>query len=122
MRIFKPAAVAIAVLAVFAAVVDGQERNVTVSGDVTDASGAHVSAAELTVNLKQCKCSDCDNPERCDCCPPQFSLRSDEIGHYSFKVPHGKYAVDAKAGSRTAHVEVDLDEGTTKTLNIQLAD
>jgi len=98
------------------------ENTIKLFGNVTDANGASVSGAELTVKIKKCKCSDCDQPARCDCCPPQFTTTSTDEGHYSFSVPHGIYLIDAKAGGREAHIEVDLNEGSEKQQDIRLVE
>lgn len=102
-------------------VASAQEGNITVSGNVTDAAGAYVSGAVITVNIKQCKCADCKNPVRCDCCPNQLRVQSNEEGHYSFTVFHGVYHVDANARGQRAEFTLDLNEGSTKNFDIRLS-
>lgn len=120
MPLLKSLILAISALATLAALAHAQEGTITVSGNVSDASGAYVSAAEIKVTLKKCKCSDCKDPEKCDCCPNQLTAQTDEVGHFSFSVPHGTYLVDAKAGSREAHLVLDLNEGSAVTRDIRI--
>jgi hypothetical protein len=120
MRALRCVALGISVLLALVAIADDQEKRITVSGSVTDPSGAFVPAAELKVSVKQCKCSDCDHPIQCDCCPDQITVHTNQGGQYSFSVPHGTYRLDVKAGSREAHIEVDLNSGNTKTQDIRV--
>jgi hypothetical protein len=94
------------------------ERKITVSGTVRDRSGALVQGAEIVVKVTNCKCSDCEVD--CKCCPPQLTVTSDESGMYAFSVPHGTYSVQVRAGGRKADLELDLNEGSTKTANISV--
>ena len=93
-------------------------NKITVSGTVSDSSGAVVSNAQIKVQLKKCKCSDCKPPDDCNCCPNQLTADSREDGTFTFSVPHGTYHVEVRAGGRTADLTLDLDEGDTKTANV----
>jgi hypothetical protein len=99
-----------------------QEGGITVSGNVYDKSGAVVPGATLEIKIEKCKCSDCKNPTRCDCCPDQVKKESNAEGHYSFTVPHGTYLVDAYApGLKVERVPLDLREGNALTYDFHLA-
>ena len=96
-----------------------QEGNrITVSGTITDPSGAVVSGATLSLHVLRCKCSDCNPQADCNCCPDQLTGQSNEAGRYSFTVPHGTYHLDVKAGSREAHIDVDLSDGRVQHQDI----
>jgi len=95
-----------------------QENRVKVSGLVVDPSGAAIPAAEIQVNLKECKCSDCPDPMACNCCPPQFTAHSRDDGTFSFSIPHGKYHVVVHTESRRAELDLDLNTGDAKNVTI----
>jgi len=120
MRVLRSFALGVSVLLALISIAGAQEKRITLSGTVTDTVGASVPGAELRVAVKHCKCSDCDHPMRCDCCPDQLTVHTNQAGQYSVSVPHGVYHVDAKAGSREAHLDVDLSSGDTKTQDIRL--
>ena len=120
MRSLRSLILGISGLTVFVAAAHAQEGTITVTGNVTDPSGAYVSAAQVQIKLKQCKCSDCKDPEACDCCPNQLTTQTNEVGHYSFSVPHGIYLLDVRAEQREARLELDLNNGTERTQDIHL--
>jgi hypothetical protein len=120
MRLSRAIVLGIPIILIFVAVVSAQRNTATVSGNVVDATGAVVPNAELRITPKKCKCEDCEHPESCDCCPNQLVVHSNDAGQYSFSVPHGIYRVDAKAGDREAHIEIDLTEDSAKTQNIRV--
>jgi len=93
-------------------------KTISVSGTVKDQSGGVVQNAEIVVKVMNCKCSDCEVD--CKCCPPQLTVSSGESGTYTFSVPHGTYAVRVRAGGRRADLELDLNEGDSKTVNIKV--
>jgi hypothetical protein len=107
------------ILSVAALTANAQNR-ISVSGTVTDASGAVVAGAEVHINVKQCKCEDCENPTTCDCCPNQITVETSGSGTFDFSVPHGTYQIDVSASSGTAHLEVDLNSGDQKNVSIHL--
>jgi Carboxypeptidase regulatory-like domain len=97
-----------------------QEGGITVSGTVFDPSGAVVSGATLEIKIDKCKCSDCKNPTRCDCCPDQERTESDGGGRYSFTVPHGTYHVFAAAHELRGRATLDLNEGRAFSYDFHL--
>jgi hypothetical protein len=112
-------AIALAILVGAAIASAAQTDNkITVSGTIHDPSGAVVSNAQIVVQLKQCKCPDCKPPDDCDCCPNQLTAKSREDGTFTFSVPHGKYHVEVSAGGRKGELNLDLDEGDTKTASV----
>lgn len=94
------------------------ENRVTVSGTIKDASGAVVSGAQIVVKLEKCKCKDCKPPEECKCCPNQIRAASGEDGTFEFSVPHGTYTAEVTAGKFKVTVNLDLNEGNTKNVNV----
>jgi Carboxypeptidase regulatory-like domain len=121
MQRLKRVALGILVFVTLVTVAPAQENNIKVSGTVTDPSGAYVSGAVLKVNLEQCKCSDCKNPIRCDCCPNQeTTYTTNGEGRYSFSVPHGIYHLYARAGNLQAELNLDLNDGSTRIQDIHL--
>jgi hypothetical protein len=120
MSFSRSLALGILVLLVSIASLHAQNNRITVSGEVTDASGGVIAGAEVRVTLSKCKCSECEHPEKCDCCPASIAVRSDGAGHYSFTVPHGMYRIDAKAGDREGHIVVDLDSGSSASQDIHV--
>lgn len=107
-------------LVLFVNMADAQTNKITVSGTVTDPSGAVVAGAQIVLKLEKCKCSDCKLPEKCDCCPSQISASTDGAGHYSFSVPHGTYIAVVSAGDRQRQVEFNLNDGTATTYDVQV--
>jgi hypothetical protein len=97
-----------------------QEGTITVFGNVLDPTGAVVSGAALEIKVNKCKCSDCKNPHRCDCCPDQLKKESNAEGHYSFTVPHGTYQVFVGTRELQAQATLDLTEGSAISYDFHL--
>ena len=84
-------------------------------GDVRDASGAAVSGAQLRVT-PDCQCSSCPDPEKCKCCPDQFTVITGSDGQFSFNVPKGSHHLKVKE----VDVSVSVQEGEDKALQIKV--
>jgi hypothetical protein len=93
----------------------GNENKVVVSGTVRDLNGAAVAGAQILLTLKKCKCIDCPPGDECKCCPNQRTATSNESGGYSLSIAHGTYHVLVSSSGRQAELDLDLNEGTTRT-------
>jgi len=122
MRSAKSVVLGVLIFAALIIVAPAQENTITLSGTVTDPTNAAIPGVEIKIRVEKCKCSDCKNPTRCDCCPDQETQTTNNSGSYSFTLPHGIYRIEATAGSRQAHVDVDLSEGSTKIQNFRVRD
>lgn len=89
-----------------------QEQQVRVFGSVTYKDHAPASNVVIQVS-KQCKCSQCDDPNKCKCCPGQFTVTTTEEGRFDFNVPSGKYYL--RVGGQ--EIEVVLTPGEDKNVN-----
>lgn len=98
-----------------------QEAMITVSGNIVDESGAVIPRAAIDIKIKQCKCSDCKNPQRCDCCPNQERAESNGEGRYTFTVPHGTYYVFVQARELKGEATLDLNEGSSITYDLHVS-
>ena len=106
--------------AIAASQTNNQTNNlITVSGTVTDASGAGVQNAEMVLKSAGCKCSECETPE-CKCCPQQMTVNIQKGGIFTFAVPHGNYVLEVQAGGLKARVNVDLNTGESRTVDVAL--
>jgi hypothetical protein len=106
--------------AIAASQTNNQTNNlITVSGTVTDASGAGVQNAEMVLKSAGCKCSECETPE-CKCCPQQMTVNIQKGGIFTFAVPHGNYVLEVHAGGLKARVNVDLNTGESRTVDVAL--
>jgi hypothetical protein len=56
-----------------------------------------------------CKCSDCKPKEKCQCCPPQFTVKTDSNGEFKTSLPPGKYAM-----------QVQIDDDSWKVVDVEL--
>jgi hypothetical protein len=103
-----------------AAIAASQTNNlIIVSGTVTDASGAGVQNAEMVLRAAGCKCSECETPE-CKCCPQQMTVNIQKGGIFTFAVPHGNYVLEVQAGGLKARMNVDLNTGESRTVDVTL--
>ena len=84
---------------------------------VTDASGAPVQNATMVLRSAQCKCSECETPE-CKCCPQQVVVNIQRGGRFTFTVPHGTYVLEVDAGGLKAQINVDLNQGEARTVDV----
>jgi hypothetical protein len=101
-----------------AAIAASQAQNIiTASGTVTDASGAPVQNATMVLRSAQCKCSECETPE-CKCCPQQVIVNIQRGGRFVFTVPHGTYVLEVHAGGLKAQIDVDLNQGEARTVDV----
>jgi DNA replicative helicase MCM subunit Mcm2 (Cdc46/Mcm family) len=107
--------------AAFAASQTSSQTNnlISVSGTVTDASGAGVENAEMVLKSAGCKCSECETPE-CKCCPEQMTVNIQKGGIFTFAVPHGNYVLEVHAGGLKARMDVDLNTGESRTVDVAL--
>jgi hypothetical protein len=96
----------------FTSVAQGQ-THVRLSGVVVDPSGAAVSGVNVGVKLR-CKCSDCPDPNTCECCPGQISTTTDEEGRFSVSVVPGTYTVSA----RNKEITVNVSPGANNSVRI----
>ena len=71
----------------------GQDTQARIVGSVTDKHGTAVSGAKIKI-IPRCKCSDCESPERCECCPGQVTTTTDQEGHFEVKVKSGSYDLE----------------------------
>src|SRR5882724_4602122 len=96
-----------------------QERSVaTISGTVTDVTGAAVAGVEIDLKSEECVCSKC--PHACDCCPDQHTT-SNDTGSFTFSVGHGVYRLRlSKAGFHAKEVTVDLKNDGTKSVSVKM--
>jgi len=92
---------------------------ITVSGTVTTATGSSVENAQGILRLGKCKCSECDIPE-CKCCPTQLVFDIPKGGKFTFSVPHGTYNLEIRSGGLSAQVQLDLNEGARRALDVTL--
>jgi hypothetical protein len=90
---------------------------ITATGTVTDATGAPVQNAVMVLKSAQCKCSECETPE-CKCCPQQMTVNIQQGGNFTFTVPHGTYILEVRAGGLNAQVNVDLNQGEARTVDV----
>jgi Carboxypeptidase regulatory-like domain len=103
-----------------AAIAAGQPNNlITVTGTVTDASGAGVQNAEMVLKSALCKCSECETPE-CKCCPQQMVVNIQKGGKFTFTVPHGTYVLEVHSGGLKTQVNIDLNEGDKSIVDVAL--
>src|SRR5208283_1496884 len=91
---------------------EGQTK-VSLSGIVVDPSGAVVSGVHVGVKLR-CKCSDCRDPNACECCPGQLGVTTDEEGRFSVSVAPGTYIVSV----RNKEVTVVVSSGQDNSVRI----
>jgi hypothetical protein len=120
MRIYKAALVTVAFgfLCALCTLARQEQENATLSGTVTDASGAAVPGVDITLKKIDCVCSKCKHD--CDCCPDQQTT-SNEAGYFSISTGHGKYSVRLKkAGFRNVEVEVDLSTSDRKNVEVAM--
>jgi hypothetical protein len=99
-----------------------QETTTNVQGTVTDATGALVPNATITLTPKACKCSDCSTVSPCPmCCAPQ-NASTDSDGSFRFtNVRIRSYVVTVEsAGFKSTSVEVTPSVGASTTVNIVL--
>jgi hypothetical protein len=83
----------------------------TLNGTVVDAAGEAVSDVELTLWVKSCQCSTCEDRDACNCCPPQTVAVPTERGGFVFSVPPGTYQLTARRGDQVLYdLEVSLLE------------
>lgn len=83
----------------------------TLNGTVVDAAGEAVSDVELTLWVKSCQCSTCEDREACACCPPQSVAQPTERGGFVFSVPPGLYQLTVRRGEQVLYeVEVSMLE------------
>lgn len=92
---------------------------IMVSGTVSTATGAIVENAQGILRLAKCKCSECDIPE-CKCCPTQVVFDIPKGGQFIFSVPHGTYTLEIRSGGLSAQVQLDLNEGSRRALDVTL--
>ena len=115
MRIHKLAATVFAFLFVTGIAWGAQKDSKgTVQGYVVKESGEARPHVEVTLKLKSCNCKSCPDPKKCDCCPDQLKVQTDETGFFTFSVYAGTYSLSALG----ATADVDIEEGETKTVNI----
>jgi hypothetical protein len=90
----------------------------TVSGRVVISKPTHHNQGdtsyEVTVSLRKCKCANCPDKEKCNCCPNQRTYRTDSNGGFRFSTHPGTYEISA-AGKK---IEVDLADGESKEVVI----
>jgi hypothetical protein len=80
----------------------------SVTGKVTDMSGVALPGADVVLKRVRCTCKDCPDPRKCDCCPPQLKIRSDEFGKFSFSVFPGEYSLQVKSGNKSYSEKVEV--------------
>jgi hypothetical protein len=98
----------------------GQERGkATISGTITDKSGAALAGVNIELKSEHCDCSQCP-PHTCDCCPDQHAT-SNESGGFSFSAGHGVYLLRVKAsGFRAFERRVDTETEDTQSMRVVL--
>jgi Carboxypeptidase regulatory-like domain len=119
MRVAALTAVGLLVLLAAASATSQTNNLITVTGTVTDASGAGVQNAEMVLRIAQCRCSECETPE-CKCCPQQMIVNIQKDGKFTFSVPHGTYVLEVHAGGLKTQVNVDLNEGDKSIVDVAL--
>jgi len=93
-----------------------QGKTATISGKVTSSTVAN-REYEIIVSLKGCKCADCHDEQKCDCCIPQ-SIQTHDHGHFDLAVRAGTYFVEVK-GNTKSRVEVTVQEGESGSVEIR---
>lgn len=68
-------------------------------GVVTQA-GVPASGVQVILQLEQCDCASCVNPDSCQCCPGLTLTLTDGMGHYIISVPPGRYSLRVKLAER----------------------
>lgn len=76
-----------------------QEKHATMEGMVTQ-GGIPVSGAQIILQLEQCDCASCSDPDSCQCCPGLTLTLTDGMGHYTISVPPGTYSLRVKLAER----------------------
>ena len=107
-------------VALCAAIAAAQSENrITVSGTVTDASGAVIPGAQISIKLAGCTCQQCKPPldKDCECCSNQvFSGGQD--GSFRFSAIPGTYEIDVTARGLRGSASVEVSPGASNSVHI----
>jgi len=98
-------------------IVSGAQEKAKLSGTVKDRTGAAVSDVEITIT-PDCKCSDCKDARKCECCPDQMRVTTDSGGHYQVNIPAGTYKLQAKGFKGTVTVTVRSGENKNASMTV----
>lgn len=89
-------------------------------GKVVDRNKKPVSGVQLTLLLKKCRCEDCPDKKKCDCCPLQLRYTTTESGAFQFEAAPGTYTVRAQLGDAKAEREVTISGKARQQVDIEL--
>ncbi len=114
MKMWKSAFCVLTAFLVVATACGAQEQGkARIFGAVTDKQGAAIPDAKIKV-IPKCKCSDCANPERCDCCPNQVTVTTGADGHFEVHVSPGSYTLETLG----KQLEVTVGPNEDRSANI----
>ncbi len=102
----------------FATALCGQE-SAAIKGSVRTNEIAAANVEIVIIREEDCKCEKCPDTKKCDCCPDQRVVRSNDRGDFEVKVQAGTYVVQAKARNSN-RVRIQLSKGETKSVVIKL--
>jgi hypothetical protein len=118
MRTFRPLILLSAILMTIGLTSQAQEKQeARLYGNVRKLSATDSQEKRLEITIiPECKCSQCSDPTKCDCCPDQVTTTTDEQGHYDLKLSPGTYTMEV-GNTKT---KVTLKAGEEKTQNIEI--
>ncbi|HYP54623.1 MAG TPA: carboxypeptidase-like regulatory domain-containing protein, partial [Pyrinomonadaceae bacterium] len=122
MRTWLPRFVAVALMtaAVCSASALSQDRNATIRGVLLDPNGEAIAGADITLMLRKCRCDDCDDKVKCDCCPARKATTTTEGGRFTFEVPPGAYQVTVvAAGFKPLSADVNLSANEVQEVTLK---
>lgn len=112
-------AIAVAVLGCAMVTAQAAQKHATVTGKVTDESGAAVPNADVYLRPEGCKCAkSCPDDPTCSCCPNQIRLKSDSKGKFKVSVPQNDYVLTVDSAGKKSEMKLDLTKETHKKADI----
>lgn len=81
-----------------------------VAGRVLNRNHKPVSGVQLTLSLIKCRCQDCPDKKKCDCCPLQQNYTTTETGTYAFRANPGTYLIKVQLGETKVEREVTINK------------
>jgi hypothetical protein len=98
-------------------IASGAQEKAKLSGTVRDQQGAVISGVEIIIT-PDCKCSDCKDPKKCECCPDQMQVTTNSDGEFHVNVPAGTYTLQAKGFKGSVTVTVHSGENKNASMTV----
>ena len=88
---------------------------------VVDGQGAALPGATVAVQTQGCYCSNCSDPQACDCCIDQVRV-TDATGDVKLLVPAGTYSLHASLeGFEVVEAQVTVRPGAATRVTLTMA-